>query len=182
VISGTGSIVWGRKDNQWFRAGGFGPLIGDEGSGTRIGMEGLSLAGLAWDGGEASSICELLSQKYSIHDGQAMVEAVYKNGLKPSDIAPLVLEAATDGDRACQNIVVRQAGLLARQVAIVAGKSDIKDPGIVLWGGLQKSSYYADVLWRSIKALLPEAQLHQSQFEPCFGAAITIMANHGESL
>lgn len=175
VISGTGSIVWGRHQGIWIRAGGFGPLIGDEGGGTRIGMEGLSQAGLAWDEGEPSILCELLRERYSIHNGQAMVDAVYKNGLKPSDVAPLVLDAAIEGDRSCQDIVVRQAGLLSKQVAIVARKFNASDIQIALWGGLQKNSYYADVLWRSIKALIPGAMLHESQFEPSYGAAMSVL-------
>jgi N-acetylglucosamine kinase-like BadF-type ATPase len=175
VISGTGSIVWGLYRGTWIRAGGFGPLIGDEGGGTRIGMEGLSVAGLAWDGGDVSTLCDLLSERYSIHNGQDMVDAVYKNGLKPSDIAPLVLEAAMDGDRACESIVVRQAGLLAKQVSIVAGKFGTSPIQVALWGGLQKNSYFADVLWRSIQVLLPDAQHHHIQFEPCYGAALTVI-------
>ena len=175
VISGTGSIVWGRYQGQWVRAGGFGSLIGDEGGGTRIGMEGLSLAGLTWDENETNRLCKLLEQRYSIHNGQLMVEAVYKNGLKPSDIAPLVIEAASEGDRDCQDILIHQAGLLARQVAIVARHFPTGEPAVCLWGGLQKNPYYADIVWRSILALIPKAKKHQIHFEPCYGAAVSVI-------
>lgn len=177
VISGTGSIVWGYSEGQWIRAGGFGPLIGDEGGGTRIGMEGLSLAGLTWDEGETNRLCDLLEQRFSIHNGRTMVEAVYNSGLKPSDIAPLVLEAASEGDRSCQDILIRQAGLLARQVAVVARHFTTHDPDIALWGGLQKNPYYADLLWRSIITLIPKAKAHEIQYEPCFGAAMSVFDN-----
>lgn len=38
IISGTGSVAYGLKDGKFYRAGGFGHLIGDEGSGFSIGL------------------------------------------------------------------------------------------------------------------------------------------------
>ncbi len=44
VISGTGSIAITRRDGRWMTAGGGGIVLGDEGSGFRIGQMGLRAA------------------------------------------------------------------------------------------------------------------------------------------
>ncbi|HXG15140.1 MAG TPA: BadF/BadG/BcrA/BcrD ATPase family protein, partial [Calidithermus sp.] len=42
ILAGTGSIVVGRDHRgRWYRAGGLGPLLGDEGSGFWLGREWL---------------------------------------------------------------------------------------------------------------------------------------------
>src|SRR5213078_4483038 len=51
IISGTGSIVYGRNERvEAARAGGWGHMIGDEGSGYWIGREALAAVMRAGDG------------------------------------------------------------------------------------------------------------------------------------
>jgi glucosamine kinase len=172
VITGTGSIVWGRHENSWLRAGGFGYLIGDEGSGMKLGMEGLSAAGLAWDGGHQTILCELLADEYSITDGASMVKAVYDAGLQPSRIASQVLEAAQSGDDVCINICERQAQLLAAQVNIVANKIPAEYCNIVVWGGLQRNIYFKSLLQKEIENCVPNAKFMEPKHQPWIGAAL----------
>lgn len=178
VITGTGSIVWGRNENTWMRAGGFGYLIGDEGSGMKLGMEGLSAAGLAWDGGSHTILCDLLSRAYGITSGASMVKAVYDGGLQPSRIATQVLEAAHWGDTICIEICERQAHLLATQVGIVANAIPEEQRNIVLWGGLQKNMYYKSLLQNEILNFVSSVQFHEPKHEPWIGAAIMAINMH----
>jgi N-acetylglucosamine kinase-like BadF-type ATPase len=172
VITGTGSIVWGRHKNTWMRAGGFGYLIGDEGSGMKLGMEGLSAAGLAWDGGHQTMLCELLSREHGITDGASMVKAVYDGGLQPSKIATEVLESANLGDEICIMICERQAHLLALQIGIVATKIPAEYRNIVLWGGLQRNTYYKSLLQNKIVNCIPSVQFLEPEHKPWIGAAL----------
>src|SRR5947209_12840064 len=51
IIAGTGSVAFGRNDaGEELRAGGWGPTIGDEGSGFAIARAGLSAVLRAYDG------------------------------------------------------------------------------------------------------------------------------------
>jgi len=44
LIAGTGSIIYGKLDNgTFFRCGGFGKIIGDEGSGYSLGRRAFQL-------------------------------------------------------------------------------------------------------------------------------------------
>jgi len=172
VITGTGSIVWGRHGETWFRAGGFGYLIGDEGSGMKLGMEGLSAAGLAWDGGQQTVLCELLAKEHGIVDGASMVKSVYDGGLQPSRIALQVLEAANLGDEICTNICERQARLLAAQVKIVADQIPTESRNVVLWGGLQKNNLYNAMLRKEIQRCVVDVHFTAPAHEPWIGAAL----------
>lgn len=179
VITGTGSIVWGRQGEDWHRAGGFGYLIGDEGSGMKLGMEGLSAAGLAWDGGEHTSLCDLIEREHGMIDGSIMVKMVYDGGFQPSRIALQVLKAAQDGDAVCRSICERQAGLLAKQVGIVAKKLNPDAHRIVLWGGLQKNAYYKSLIQESIKNIVRDVIYTDPIHEPWVGAAL-MAKNHAQ--
>lgn len=172
VITGTGSIVWGREGSDWHRAGGFGYLIGDEGSGMKLGMEGLSAAGLAWDGGEPTVLCELLEREHGMIDGSIMVKMVYDGGFQPSRIALQVLEAAERGDNVCRAICERQSQLLASQVQIVARKLSTDAHRLVLWGGLQKNAYYNALIHYAIRAAVTDAEFTSPIYEPWVGAAL----------
>ncbi len=172
VITGTGSIVWGRYGEQWHRAGGFGYLIGDEGSGMKLGMEGLSAAGLAWDGGRKTLLCRLLEEHHAISDGSAMVKAVYDAGFQPSRVAIQVIEAAAVGDEVCVEICERQSRLLAAQVNIVAQKLPAYSRRIVLWGGLQKNAYYRSLIQTAIENTVESTIFMDPIHEPWIGAAL----------
>src|SRR5438105_659794 len=62
VIAGTGSVAFGRNEaGTEARAGGWGPTIGDEGSGFGIARNGLSAIVRSYDGrGPATKLTDLL--------------------------------------------------------------------------------------------------------------------------
>ena len=56
VIMGTGSVSMGRKNGELFRAGGYGYLLGDAGSGFALGQGAILAALQAEDGSGAPTI------------------------------------------------------------------------------------------------------------------------------
>ncbi|WP_105318176.1 BadF/BadG/BcrA/BcrD ATPase family protein [Thermus tenuipuniceus] len=64
VIAGTGSMAYGRGPKGSGRAGGYGPLFGDEGSAYWIGLEALRLASKAQDGRTPPSALTALPRVY----------------------------------------------------------------------------------------------------------------------
>ncbi|MCH7773591.1 MAG: hypothetical protein IH784_04185, partial [Bacteroidetes bacterium] len=65
LIAGTGSIIYGKDEKgNIYRVGGFGRLLGDEGSGFSIGKKGLQAAAKYFDGrGEETLIIKLIEEK-----------------------------------------------------------------------------------------------------------------------
>lgn len=127
VISGTGSMVLGRNtQGAQARAGGWGPLLEDEGSGYYLGMEGVPAALRARDGwGPATVLDQRLRQVLGLEDWDQIVRRVYSGELRRDEVAALGLEvmtAAQEGDECALAIAVAAGEVLGRQVGAVARK------------------------------------------------------------
>ena len=89
VIAGTGSIAYGRNErNQAARAGGWGYMLGDEGSGYWIGRAALRAVLREADRrGPATQLTGLLLNYYGVARAQDLIHQVYHGTLRPSAIA-----------------------------------------------------------------------------------------------
>lgn len=120
VISGTGSLAYGENAaGRSVRAGGWGYLLGDEGSGYAIGLAALrAVARAADERGRATALTEAVLANGSLPCPQALIRHVYGGGMGREDIAalvPLVLEAAQDD--AVARAILEDAG---RELALAA--------------------------------------------------------------
>jgi N-acetylglucosamine kinase len=130
IISGTGSVAFGRDDHgREARAGGWGPTLGDEGSGYAIAREGLAAIVRAYDGrGDATLMTQLLCNEYDMCDPTDLPRFVYAATTHADDIArygKLVIEAAQDADHVAQEIVENAGRELATSVIAVAERLDL---------------------------------------------------------
>lgn len=122
VIAGTGSIAFVKtQSGELGRCGGWGYLMGDEGSAYRIAVQGLRAACRAFDGiGPTTRLTADYVQKMNLNDAPDLIPAVYRGAWDRSAIAglaPLVLEAAEAGDAVAFQIVSEEASELARTAA-----------------------------------------------------------------
>ncbi len=119
VISGTGSIVHGVRDDQATRVGGRGYLIDDEGSGYWIGQQALRGVARSLDGRGpqtelTAAICQPLSN-LSAADVLSDIHASPDRLARISAIAPIVV-ATADTDKVASDILRRCANLLAEMI------------------------------------------------------------------
>src|SRR5260370_914390 len=79
IVSGTGSIAYGRNANgEAARAGGWGHMIGDEGSGYWIGREALTAVMRAADGrGPATGLSADILAYFNVDDEARLPRIVY---------------------------------------------------------------------------------------------------------
>ena len=108
AIAGTGSIVWARYgDGTERRVGGWGRLLGDEGSGYWIGLQGLRRLTSSEDGRAAPTAMEapLLDacRVKTVAEAVGWVETASKS--RVSSLAPHVVACADAGDEAALAIV-----------------------------------------------------------------------------
>lgn len=143
LISGTGSLAFGQsRDGRSARAGGWGFLLGDEGSGYAIARTGLRAAAKSADGrGPATQVLGALLERLKLREPHELVPAVYKIAADPAAIASLadvVTQTAGEGDTIAQSILDEAAGDLAALVAAVARKLDLSSAPfpLVLAGGV----------------------------------------------
>ena len=146
LISGTGSICYGAApDGRSARAGGWGYLLGDEGSGYAIALAALRLATQTADGRAAAhAVLQTVLEHWRLVEPDALVPYIYRPEVTRAEIAKLaqpIMELAQTGDRDAQGIVNAAAGELARLVTTVARRLDLASPPLALAGGLLSSNH-----------------------------------------
>lgn len=129
ILSGTGSMAWARDDKgQSARTGGWGDVIGDEGSSHWIGRRALNLVSQSLDGRTSATT---LAKALLVHLGIDVADPM--NGLAGwvsslsnprADIAAistLVDQVAQDGDEGAIRLIEQAADELAKHYCAIAG-------------------------------------------------------------
>jgi glucosamine kinase len=177
LISGTGSIAFGRNDEgDERRAGGWGYLIGDEGSAVWLGLEGLRAAAHHADGrGAGTAITEHLLRELGVQSFMEVIPELYgRPHPAPAILAAVraVGRAAAEADAIAVSIVQRGAHALARAASVVAADLRLEDGPVYLAGGAFES---LPSLERAVRGeflrMLPRATVEPVSEEPAMGAA-----------
>lgn len=142
LIAGTGSIALGRDARgEARRAGGWGHVLGDEGSGYDIGHRALQAVMRAADGrGEATALLPVILREWGLAEARDILERVYPELDKAviARLSPLVLRTAAGGDRVASEIVrgaAEELALAASAVGQALGFDSTPLP-LALGGGL----------------------------------------------
>jgi len=147
VISGAGSIAQGiNEKGEAARAGGWGHILGDEGSGYDIARRGLVAALHAQDGrGPETLIREKLLEHFYLASVDELISYLHQEGGTPRHIAemyPLILEAAEEGDAVAQTLLESAAAALCEAAVAVVRRLSMEDKifPVCLMGGVFRSS------------------------------------------
>jgi N-acetylglucosamine kinase-like BadF-type ATPase len=171
LIAGTGSVVLARtRAGTTRRAGGWGHLLGDPGSGYAVGRAGLRAVAAAFDGGDDTALRARVSEAYGIDDRAALLQKVYQETWALQDVAPLVVAAAADGDSVATDILTSQVADLVRQVEWLVREVEDVVPRIALLGGMVHNAHYEATLREALADRLPEWSVEVLQEEPVEGA------------
>lgn len=117
ALAGTGSdIFYVRKEKELNSVvGAWGPILGDQGSGTWIGQKALRAVVAAINGwGEPTIIHDLVWRDWKLENDWDMVNIIHRSVApfrQVASVAPLVGEAADAGDAVALQIL-REAGLI----------------------------------------------------------------------
>lgn len=141
LICGTGSICVGRSpDGRTTRAGGWGYLLGDEGSGYDIGVQALRLATQTADGrADAHGLLQMVLDEWQLAEPFELIGYVYRPEMTRAALAALarrVAALAEQGDQHAQTILDRAGCELGRLVSAVVRTLDLQQPPLALGGGL----------------------------------------------
>ena len=187
VISGTGSIAFGiNKDGEKGRAGGWGYLLGDEGSGYDIGRKGLAAALRAYDGrGEETVLLRRLMDRLKVSNVDDLVDHVYLGGVKAGEVSsltPLIVEAAREGDLVSRRILGDAVEELSSAAIALIRKLNMAGEGfgLALMGGLfNVRDLIADPVQKKIKKFAPHCKTITPRFKPAVGAALMALREIG---
>lgn len=186
VISGTGSIAYGLdRQGRSARAGGYGYLLADEGSGYWLGQQVLRAAVRASDGrGPKTSLRERLFGTLGIASIGELIPLVYERRMPRNEIARLaglVEHARNEGDAVAGEILQHAAEELSAAARSVALQLAFRDAfTVVLSGGVFKACPALHPLVdRALQ--LPHATTVPLEVEPAEGAvALAIDLLKGE--
>jgi N-acetylglucosamine kinase-like BadF-type ATPase len=178
LIAGTGSIAYGRnRDGRAARAGGWGYVLGDEGSGYWIGRRALGAVVRQSDQrGRATLLTGRLLQHFGIAKPQDLVQVVYYRNLRPSAIAALavhVSEAAQAGDAVALEILAEGADELFGAARSVISRLGLEAEAFVcvLAGGIfQAVPWLGDQLRTRLIDAAPGCRVTRLAEEPARGA------------
>lgn len=182
LIAGTGSIAFG-KDSRGnvHRVGGWGRIIGDEGSGYFIGRYGLTAVAHHLDGrGEKTILTKMAEKKFGFTDQTAIINAVYKNGFDVASFAPLVLEGAKKKDGVSRMIVEYAVIQLSEHIRVMAKKirgssgANIRSKvHLSLIGGLiANDTILRQLLIRYLQINIPQIEVIPPMSTPAYGAVV----------
>jgi N-acetylmuramic acid 6-phosphate etherase len=179
LIAGTGAIAYGRSgDGAEARAGGWGPLLGDEGSGYAIARQGLAAVVRDLDGrGPKTAIRELLfKSERGIHTLEELLAKIYRSEGGAGDVAayfPIVLAAAKGGDAEARRILGEAGKELALAALTVIRKLHLESasfPVSTVGGVFAAGDLLVGPLSAALHAVAPGAQVGPPAFPPEIGA------------
>ncbi|WP_433554877.1 N-acetylglucosamine kinase [Pseudonocardia xinjiangensis] len=170
LISGTGSVAWGmRADGTEARAGGWGHLLGDEGSGYRIALDAVRHTLDRMDvGAPPDPLSRALLAGCGLTDREQLIDHVYSTQDRRywAERAGVVVELAGGGDVAATAILDAAADALAALATRVLGRLGGHEP-VVLGGGL---AVHQPLLQQAVRHRLPAVEVHVLTEAPAAGA------------
>lgn len=175
IIAGTGSMAAGRNsDGEIITRGGYGYILGDEGSGYRIALDGIRAAVRSLDGtGENTLLGDMLLSFSGVNTKEELVDAFYSPEKDRKSIAAFSVSvslAAEKGDKTALGILKNQAELLSFTAkALVCAMPAM--PCVFLYGGVFQHSeifrnHFASLMGDMVSSCEITAR------EPVYGACI----------
>jgi len=177
LVAGTGSVAFGRSPAGTFaRCGGWGPVIGDEGSGAWIGRRALSVVAAASDGREPeTALVGAVLTAAQVNDVQELVAwAAAATPGALATLAPAVMSTADAGDlraNAILSIAVEELVLHVRTLARRLFVDERAALPVALAGGLlSRGSLLRKRVEHRLKSAVPGAQVRTEEVVPARGA------------
>jgi len=185
AISGTGSNVFGvGSDGRPWQVGGWGHLLGDEGSGYWLGIESIKAALRDRDAsGPQTALSDAALEFFGSPSVEALAAQVYSMPLTKGEIAMFATETcklAERGDAVAVGLYERGASELGRQIAAViretglAGDSQGTAPFPVglIGSGFKAGAVFVEPLSRIIHESAPHARVSVVAMAPVGGCLL----------
>lgn len=178
LIAGTGSICYGKNEaGDTHRAGGYGYLIDDEGSGYSIGRDLLSVVVRAHDGRlPATVITGMVFEQLGMTSIGQIIGFVYDKQTNKKDIAalaPILSLACELGDEAALAIADKSAHSLLELVVPVAEKLSMQEGDLAMAGSaLLKNSFIQTAFINGLKERYPAMTCITPKRDAASGAAL----------
>ncbi|MHB2001442.1 MAG: BadF/BadG/BcrA/BcrD ATPase family protein [Solirubrobacteraceae bacterium] len=183
VISGTGSNVFGvGHDGRAWRAGGWGHVLGDEGSGYWLGVR--SIAAVLRDrdeSGPKTGLSDAALEHFGVDDADGLVALVYGKPLSKSEIAAFAIETAKlaeQQDPVAARLYAEAAAELAAQISAVIHNTGLDGPFPVglIGSAFKAGPAFVAPLVETVAELAPAARVSVVETAPAAGALMLALS------
>ena len=175
LISGTGSIMLGKDEtDKIFRVGGFGKLIGDEGSGYSLGRKALNAVAKEIDSrGEKTLITKLLFKELNISKPDELISTIYGPGYNIASAAKILIDAAELDDKISLNILNEETDELINHIRAMMEKMKKEKLDVSFIGGnIENENVFSNFLRKKVSEKLPGVSIHKPENPPVIGAIL----------
>jgi len=172
VISGTGSIAWGRnRQGETVCAGGLAPATGDPGSGEWIGRTTVELLLLASEHGHSPALLNAVLKAWNLKDLRELASVLRRT--PAPDFALLFPIVAVSGDAIARRVLARAGRELSLLAADVLGTLWVTPAPVevAMYGGvLENSAEVRDAFGADLSDRYPQARVAPGKRRPAEGA------------
>ncbi|MEG0472267.1 MAG: BadF/BadG/BcrA/BcrD ATPase family protein [Solibacillus sp.] len=158
LIAGTGSIVFGRNGDRYFRVGGWGYLLGDEGSGFHLGKLAIRSILKSYDGKlPMRPFQQKILTQFHVQHPPDIISKIYSHKTPVPIIASIcsdVLLAFKNGDELAKEIIQLTQEELIRLIQLAQDQMDMDKP-LVLHGGLFSNTAFFEAFCKQLKQQYP---------------------------
>jgi glucosamine kinase len=179
AIAGTGSNVFGVGPMQkHWRSGGWGHILGDEGSGYWLGLNSIKAVLRYRDGrGPRTMLTEQAPSFFEVDSIEELASLVYSKPLTKGEIAALAVktgEAAIAGDQVAVDLYGQAAIDLAEQIHSVLRNTDLEGsfPIGLVGSAFRAGEVFISPLLEQIQRFAPQAQISTVKMAPVGGALL----------
>jgi N-acetylglucosamine kinase-like BadF-type ATPase len=174
VIGGTGSVLMYSDRYNLEQVGGFGHLLGDEGSAYHLSISALKLIISTYeDINRYDEFSKKILNHLNIKDQFDVRDYVYSHDKTMiASLAKFISQLALDGDEKAKKLIIDEAKHLARQTIKAYLKLKENDKVIIaLRGGfLTNAPFVKEALIKELKMSIKDFEINQSTKSPVKGA------------
>ncbi len=178
LISGTGSICYGASGKKSKRIGGWGHLLGDEGSGYAVGIKIIKRIVLEYEGkGEKTVLRDCVFDALGINDLDGLISFVYDSKTTKREIAALAkccCECAKHDDHSAIEILEEAAGDLSEMVKKVYSSLFAQSKCELAYSGglIENCDYLYEILGEKIRGISKKITVVEKKYDPVIGAIL----------
>jgi N-acetylglucosamine kinase-like BadF-type ATPase len=190
LIAGTGSIAYAIREGlvKPIRVGGWGYLLGDEGSGFDIGNQALRMILRAHDGrdSEKKHLTKYILDQFGLNSAEQLITFIYENAYPRqliASVAKYVITLAEQGEQNAKEITQHAIDSLAELVISIVDKDvESKTSPLVISGGLFHSTYFKEVFENTIRIKGSNQNIILPKYPPVVGAYICALLQTGQNI
>jgi N-acetylglucosamine kinase-like BadF-type ATPase len=185
AIAGTGSNVFGvGSEGRAWRVGGWGHLLGDEGSGYWLGVQSIKAALRDRErSGPPTALSDAAAAFFELPSVEALASLVYSKPLTKGEIAAFAIETAKlaeGGDEVARELYERGASELGQQIVAVirqtglaeGARADEPFPVGLIGSAYKAGPVFVEPLTRVIHECAPHARVDKVEMAPVGGSLI----------